>query len=300
MDLLAQMATFVRIVEGKSLSAAARAQRVSLAAISRQLSHLEAELGAPLVVRSTRRMHVTDAGREWYASCVRILRDLDEARGAVTTGDDVRGTVVVSASMTFGTVFLMPRLTRLAERHPRLVVEVRLDDRLVDMVAEGVDVAVRAGAPPPDSTAFVAQPLFAMQRIVVAAPRWLRKHGTPRTPAQLSSRPCLVQVTPAGVLVRWHLQQRSAAAVLADETITTSGPLRSTAPSALRQLALDGAGAVYVPDWLVTDDLASGRLRRVLPGWSSPPIMAWAVYRSELRGAPRLRAVLDALPRDAG
>lgn len=294
MDLLAQMATFVRIVDGKSLSAAARAQRVSLAAISRQLRSLEAELGASLIARSTRRMHVTDAGRQWYASCVRILRELDEARGEVATGDDVRGTVVVSVSMTFGTVNLMPRLTRLAERHPRLVVEVRLDDRLVDMIAEGVDVAVRAGAPPPDSTAFVAQPLFPSQRIVVAAPRWLRKHGAPRAPAQLSSRPCLVQVTPAGALVRWHLRRDGA-----DETVATAGPLRSTAPAALRQLALDGAGAAYLPDWLVTDDLASGRLRRVLPGWSSPPIMAWAVYRSELRGAPRLRAVLDALPRGA-
>jgi DNA-binding transcriptional LysR family regulator len=297
-DLLTQMATFVRIVDGKSLSAAARAQRVSLAAISRQLRNLEAELGAPLIVRSTRRLHVTDAGRQWYASCVRILRELDEARGAVAGGDEVRGRVVISVSMTFGMQKLVPRLAKLAERYPRLSVELRLEDQLVDLVAEGVDVAVRAGSPPPDSTAFLAQPLFAMPRIVVAAPRWLRKHGTPRMPAQLADRPGLVQVTPAGTTIRWLLQPLE----LADpgdaaQTITPEGVIRSNSPAALRQLAIDGVGAAYLPDWLVADDLADGRLRRVLAGWASPPIPSWAVYRSELRGSPRLRAVLEALPR---
>lgn len=294
MDLLAQMATFVQIVDGKSLSAAARAQRVSLAAISRQLRSLEDELGASLIVRSTRRLHVTDAGRQWYASCARILRELDEARGAVAGDGEIRGSVVVSVSMTFGMVNLVPRLHALLDQHPRLVLEVRIEDRLVDLVAEGVDVALRAGAPPPDSTAYLAQPMFSTHRMLVAAPRWLRKHGAPRAPGELAARWCLVQVTPAGATIRWHLQRGAE-----DETIMPDGPFRSNAPAALRQLALDGAGVAYLPDWLVAEDLAAGRLQRVLPRWASPAIMAWAVYRSELRGAPRLRAVLDALPREA-
>ncbi|HET9621583.1 MAG TPA: LysR family transcriptional regulator [Kofleriaceae bacterium] len=296
MDLLAQMATFVRIVDGKSLSAAARAQRVSLAAISRQLRHLEAELGASLIVRSTRKLHVTDAGRQWYAACVRILRELDEARGELGHGGEVRGKVVLSASLTFGMVQLVPHLTRIAERHPRLVVELRLEDQLVDLVAEGVDIAVRAGSPPPDSTAFLAQPIFTMRRVLVAAPRWLRKHGAPRTPAQLAPRACLTQVTPAGTTVRWQLDPDDGGA---SATLVPDGSLRSNAPAALRALAIDGGGVAYLPDWLVADDLAAGRLRRVLPAWASAPITAWAVYRAELRGSPRLRAVLDALPRDA-
>ena len=296
MDLLAQMATFVQIVDGQSLSAAARAQRVSLAAISRQLRGLERELGTSLIVRSTRRLHVTDAGRQWYASCARILREVDEARGAVASGGEVRGAVVVSVSMTFGMVHLMPRMHALLERHPRLVVELRLEDRLVDLVAEGVDIAVRAVTPPPDSTAFLAQPLFPMHRVLVAAPRWLRKHGTPRAPAQLAERPCLVQVTPAGATIRWQIVHADDGR---EETLVPTGPLRSNAPAALRVLALDGAGAAYLPDWLVAEDLAAGTLRRVLPRWVSPALMSWAVYRSELRGAPRLRAVLEALPRAA-
>jgi DNA-binding transcriptional LysR family regulator len=294
MDLLARMVTFVRIVDGKSLSAAARAQRLSLPAVSRQLRALEAELGASLIVRSTRRLHVTDAGRQWYAHCVRALRELEEARATIGNTRGVRGTLVVSASLTLGTIMIVPRLTRLVDRHPHLVIDLRLEDRLVDLVGEGVDVAVRAGSPPPDSTAYVAQPIFTMDRILVAAPRWLRKHGTPREPAQLARHACLVQVTPAGATVGWQLRRGAD-----DETIEARGHLRSNAPIALRDLAVAGAGVAYLPDWLVEADLAAGRLQRVLPGWASPAHTAWAIHRTELRGAPRLRAFLDALPRDS-
>lgn len=294
MDLLAQMATFVRIVDGKSLSSAARSQRLSLPAVSRQLRALEADLGTSLVVRSTRRLHVTDAGRRWYERCVRVLRDIDEARAEVRSTKRVHGTLVVSTSLTFGTVVVVPRLAQLVHQHPHLVVDLRLEDQLVNLVGEGVDVAVRAGSPPPDSTAFIAHPIFAMARILVASPRWLRKNGTPREPKQLARRECLVQVTPAGTVVRWSLRRREEA-----ETVDVRGHLRTNAPSALRDLAVDGAGIAYVPDFLVTDDLAQGRLRRVLPEWASPPITAWAIYRAELRGAPRLRAFLDAMPTGA-
>lgn len=292
MDLLAQMATFVRVVDGKSLSAAARAQRLSLPAVSRQLRALETDLGTSLIVRSTRRLHVTDAGRQWYAHCVRVLREIDEARAEVRSTKLVHGTLVVSASLTFGSVVIIPQLARLARAHPHLVVDLRLEDQLVDLVGEGVDVAVRAGSPPPDSTSFVAHPIFAMHRILVASPGWLRKHGSPRTPEQLARRECLVQVTPSGTVVRWALRRGGEE----ERVVEVRGPVRTNAPTALRDLAVDGAGIAYVPDWLVEDDLAEGRLRRVLPEWSSPRHMAWAIHRAELRGAPRLRAFLDALP----
>ncbi|MBC8073897.1 MAG: LysR family transcriptional regulator [Deltaproteobacteria bacterium] len=291
MDLLAQMQTFVRVVDGKSLSAAARAQRLSLAAVSRQLQALEAELGTSLVVRSTRRLHLTDAGERWYAHCIRVLREVEEARAAMR-GDDVpRGTLVVSASLTFGQVVVIPILTALAERHPQLVVDLRLEDQLVDLVGEGVDVAIRAGSSPPDSTAYLARPIFAMTRVLVASPKWLRKHGTPRQPEQLGAMAALVQVTPSGTLVRWSLQRGDVRT-----TVEVHGGLRCNAPMALRDLAIAGAGIAYVPDWLVVDDLAEGRLRRVLPEWASAPINAWAIHRSELRGAAKLRAFLEALP----
>jgi DNA-binding transcriptional LysR family regulator len=119
----------------------------------------------------------------------------------------------------------------------------------------------------------------------------------PREPEQLGRHSCLIQVTPAGIVIPWTLRRRDSA----DDprTIEVRGQLRTNSPSALRDLALDGAGIAYVPDWLVNEELEEGRLRRVLPAWSSTPITAWAVYRAELRGAPRLRAFLEALPSDS-
>ena len=197
---------------------------------------------------------------------------------------------MVSTSLTFGSVVVVPRLAKLSERHPQLVVDLRLEDRLTDLVGEGVDLAIRAGLPAPDSTAFVAQPVLEMQRVVVAAPRWLRKHGTPRAPQQLAEHPALVQVTPAGSVIQWTLRRGAEL-----QTIQVRAAMRSNAPLALRDLAIQGTAAAYLPEFVVADDLARRRLRRVLPEWASPPVNAWAVYRTELRGVPRLRAFLEAL-----
>jgi DNA-binding transcriptional LysR family regulator len=297
MDLLAQMASFVSVVEGKSLSAAARAQRLSLPAVSRQLRALELELGTTLLVRSTRRLHLTDAGREWYERSRRVLREVEDARQAVRSPDGVAGRLVVSASLSFGASVIVPRLAKLAEQHPRLTVDLRLEDQLVDLVGEGVDIAVRAGSPPPDSTAFVAQPIFSMTRVLVAAPRLLRKHGTPREPEQLRDKPCLIQVTLAGNAIPWALARRDQP----DQqlTVDVEGRLRTNTPSALCQLAVDGAGIAYLPDWLVAGDLTRGTLRAVLPAWCSPPITAWALHRAEQRGNARHRAFLAALPKSS-
>lgn len=292
MDLLAQMATFVRVVDGKSLSAAARGLHLSLPAVSRQLRALETELGASLLTRSTRRMHLTEAGERWYTHCVRVLREIDDAKASVQATKRVRGRLVVSASLSFGMHFVVRALPDLATRHPQLSVDLRLEDQLVDLVGEGVDVALRAGSPPPDSTAFLAAPLTTMTRVLVAAPAWLRRHPV-KSPLQLVGVPCLSQITPGGAVVRWVLQK-------GDETVTpdVSGPIRTTAPVALRELAIGGAGVAYIPEWLATDAIAARALVRVLPGWSSPPIAATAVYRTSLRGDARVQALVTAL-RDA-
>jgi DNA-binding transcriptional LysR family regulator len=295
MDLLEQMQTFVSVVDGKSLSAAARRRRLSLPAVSRQLRALELELGASLIVRSTRRLHVTDAGHAWYERCKRVLREVEEGRAAARSTPDVSGRLVISAPLTLGASVIVPRLPALAERHPQLVIDLRLEDQLVDLVAEGVDVAVRAGSPPPDSTAFVAHAIFAMQRVLVASPRWLKRHGTPREPEQLTRHDSLIQVTPAGTVVPWFLGEGEGHEN--SRAIDVHGRLRSNAPSALRDLALAGAGVAFLPDWLVAPDIERGALRRVLPRWSSTPITAWLIHSSELRGAPRIRAFLEAMPR---
>ena len=297
MDLLEHMQSFVRVVEGKSLSAAARAQRSSLSAVSRQLSALERELGVTLVVRSTRRLHVTEAGQLWYGHCVRILRDVREAQASVRSPDSVRGSLVVSASLTFGSVLVVPKLPALARAYPRLSIDLRLEDHLVDLVAEGVDVALRAGSPPPDSTAYVAHPLMSMERILVASPAWLKRRRAPRTPEDLADAEGLIQVTTKGATIRWTLRSSGSAEEV--RHIDPRGTLRSNAPLVLHDWARAGAGVAYVPDWLVAEDLRRGVLKRVLPDWSSRPLMAWAVHRAELRGTANLKVLLGALRADA-
>jgi DNA-binding transcriptional LysR family regulator len=293
MDLLEHMHTFVRVVEGKNLSAAARAQRMSLSAVSRQLRALETELGVTLIMRSTRRLHVTEAGQLWYGHCVRILRDVHEAQTSLRSPDVVRGKLVVSASLTFGTVLVVPKLPTLVRAHPELRIDLRLEDHLVDLVSEGVDVALRAGAPPPDSTAYVAHPLLSMRRILVASPAWLKRNGVPRAVEDLLRTDCLVQVTPQGNTIRWLLRSHKRPAD--QHTLEPRGLLRSNAPLALRDLAQAGAGIAYIPDWLVRDELEQGTLKQVLPDWTSPPITAWAVHRAELRGTANVRALLAVL-----
>ncbi|MFT3771051.1 MAG: LysR substrate-binding domain-containing protein [Minicystis sp.] len=284
------MRTFVRVVEKGSLSAAARAERASLPLVSRRLRALEEELGATLLVRSTRRLRVTDAGRRYYEHCVRILREVDAARDDVAEGDAARGTLVVSASITIGLSLVIPRLAALARSHPGLSVDLRIEDRFVDLVGEGVDVAVRGGTPPPDSTAFVAHQLRRADRIVVGSPAYLRAHGVPRAPEDLARHACLVQLGGAGSVVRWTFTRDGV-----ERTVDVRGAVRTNAPVALRDLARAGLGLALVTDWTVADDLASGALRRVLAGWAHPPVSIWALYRAEARGSPRVRAFVDAM-----
>jgi DNA-binding transcriptional LysR family regulator len=292
MDLLAQMITFMRVLETGSLSAAARTQKLSLPAVSRQLSALESDLGTSLVARSTRRLHATEAGTRFYEHCQRVLREVDEARSAVSSSAAVRGTLVVSAGATVGTRFVLPSLEPLLRRHPQLRVELRLEDRVVDLIADAVDVAFRAGVPPPDSAALVVQRVLLFKRVVVAAPKYLRAHGLIRVPEELARHACLVQLGDAGALDRWELVRDGDGQTC---QVTVRGRLKATLPSALLELARGGFGVALLPEWLVAADLQAKRLRRVLPSFSSAPISAYALYRTSLRGSPRVRAFLEAL-----
>lgn len=293
MDLLAQMTTFVRIVEGGSLSAAARRLRLSLPAISRQLRALEEELGTPLVLRSTRRLTVTEAGRGYYARCVRILQEVEEAQASARRHDLVEGRLVVAASVTYGALKLAPTLPALLAAHPRLQVDLRLEDRVSDLVGDGIDVAVRAATLlPADSESLIAVPLPGHPRVAVAAPAYLRRRGEPKDPAALGRHDALVQVTSAGApATRWRF---------------TSGPrgertvevhvrevLACNALVVLRDAAIAGLGVAVLPDWLVAPAIAAGALRPILAAWTGPPASLALLYRVELRGSARVRTFVE-------
>jgi DNA-binding transcriptional LysR family regulator len=257
MDLLAQMRTFVRIAETGSLSRAARSLRLSLAAVSRQLSALERELGVPLVLRTTRRLALTEAGRAYHAEATRVLGAVERARETVRGSRRVEGRVVVSAGVSIGLPLLVPLLPRVLEAHPGLVIDLRLEDRNQDLVQDAVDLAIRVGESLLDSTSIVAQRIGTFRRIVVASPGYLRERGTPRSAGELLRHAALIQpqLEPASGI--WRLSRGN--------------------------------------DWLVREDLVAGRLRHVLPALASPEVPVSALYRVEQRGWPRLRPVLDAL-----
>lgn len=288
MDLLSHMDTFVRVVDAGSLSGAARSARLSLPAVSRQLSALEERLGTQLVARSTRRLSVTEAGHRFYGHARAALREAEEAMTSVRSARSITGRLSVSAPFTFAMHHVVPRLDRLTTRHPGLTVDLMLEDNVVDLVARGIDVAVRAGLMPPDSTAFVAHPLMSIRRLLVASPAYLKKRGVPKGPGDLTNHRCLTQLTPTASMWRFL---RGNEEVVAD----VSGVIRATSPTALVQLARDGAGIATLPDFLVAEDLRKGRLKHVLPEWNTPVVSAWVIHRTDLRNSARVRAFVEAM-----
>jgi DNA-binding transcriptional LysR family regulator len=288
-DLLGAMDTFVRVVDAGSLSKAARALHVTPAAVSRQLSALEQDLGASLLVRTTRQISVTEEGRRFYEHAVRTVNEAEEARAAVRADRSVTGLLTVSVPTALGLSLLDLTAAELIAEHPGLRIDLRLEDRPVDLLAEGVDIAIRAGLPPPDSTALVAQPLCAGDRVVVAAPSYLRARGEPRTPAELSKHDALVHLHAGPDLGVWSLtsEERSTA-------IEVTGSFRSNALHTLRNAAVSGAGIALLPWFVVRDDVDTRRLR-VLPlgGWAPPSQRVHALVRAEAKMRARVRLFVD-------
>lgn len=291
MNLLGHMTTFVRTVEAKSLSGAARDLRLSLPAVSRQLRALEEDMGTVLLMRTTRRMALTEQGRLFYERAVHILREVEETRARLAPGRDVRGTLVVSAPISIALSLVLPRLPALSAKHPHLALDLRLEDRLVDFVREGIDVAIRGGATPPDSTSYLAQQLTHFERLLVASPAYLRKHGAPSAPEDLVRHECLLQVGSGGPISRWRLVRGDGET----REVEVTGGVRSNAPLALARLARQGMGIALVADWLVEDDLADKTLRRVLPAWATKSVATLAIYRVERKGSPLIGAFIEAM-----
>lgn len=289
MDLLDKMATYVRVIEAGSFSAAAKQLRISPAAVSRQISTLEADLRVSLVLRSTRRMTVTDAGRRYYERCISLLRDIDDAQAAAR-GDGAIGLLRVSAPVTYGLATVVPTMPALAARHPELRVDLRLEDRRIDLVLEGVDVAVRVGGPPL-SADIVAHRLAEFHRILIAAPSYLRRRGTPRSPEMLSAHDMLSHGFDSSG-ENLTLIERNTGRVA---QVRLEVRFSSNAGHVLRDLAIAGTGLALLPAWFVSEPLTRGDLRHVLPGWQSEPIPVDALHRTDRRGEARVRAFIDHL-----
>jgi len=288
MDQLAALRALRRVVELGSFTAAADALGVSHTAVSRQISQLERHVGAQLLNRNTRRFALTSAGRQYHADSSAILDALDAAdRAAGQHQHTPSGTLRINAPMAYGTLELAAWLPRFLQCHPDIDVDLVCNDRIVDLIEDGFDVALRLSRALPDST-LVARRLATSAVLAVASPAYVARHGLPATPDALHAHACLVY-TLAAKPRDWTFIDGDGAA----HTVTVRGSLQANTSVALRAAALGGLGIAAAADFIVRDDLAQGSLVPVLPGYAMPARALYALYPQSRLLSPKVRAFID-------
>jgi DNA-binding transcriptional LysR family regulator len=285
---------FVMVVDTGSFSSAAERLGIARSMVSRRIAELEARLGAQLLQRTTRRLSLTDAGRDFYERASRILIDLDEAEQSITTGQAaLRGRLRIAAPLSFGVLHLAPALNEFARQHPELSLDIELDDRTINLVEEGFDLAIRIGHLQ-DST-LVARPLAPVRFVVCASAEYLRSHGEPHHPDELSNHDGLVY----GNLPE-HLQWKFTGA---DDNEVVAHPrsrLRANNGDLLLRAAIDGLGIVVAPTFIGHTALTTGALIPILRDWRPQPATLYAVYASRRHLPARVRLLIDHLAKRFG
>ena len=291
MDKLQAMATFVWIVDRGSLTAAAESLRTSLPSVVRTLAALEAMLDVRLLNRTTRRMALTDEGREYYARCQQVLADVDEAEAALSARRVApSGRLRVTAPVMFGRIHVAPVISEFVGRYPAVRVELILLDRVVDLVEEGLDVAVRIGHLPDSS--LVALPIGETHRVVCASPAYLKHAGTPAVPADLARHRCLTfgGITPGD---EWTFANAGKTT-----RVTVTPALSSNHIDPVLDACVQGAGLGQFLSYQVAALLETRALKRVLGDFEQAPLPIHAIYPSARLLASNVRALVDwAVPR---
>jgi DNA-binding transcriptional LysR family regulator len=271
MDRHLAMETFVRVVDTGSFSAAASQMSVGQPAVSKAIAQLEEWLGVRLLLRSTRSLTPTEAGTNFYVRAKRSIEEAEEAvlaaRGA---GAALSGKLRIAASVCFGRLHIMRQLDRFLEKHPELEIDMVLDDRPINLVEEGIDVAFRSGSLA-DST-LVARKLGQARRLVMATPKYFAKHGEPKSPAELIAHQTVIY-TPDGGGVSWTFRQASV-----ETSVAVGGRLKVTAAEGLREAVFAHLGIAITSEWNFAPELASGIVKAVLNDWALPSLELWAVY----------------------
>jgi DNA-binding transcriptional LysR family regulator len=286
MDLLAVMEAFVRVVEAGSFSAAARCLNTGQPAISKSVAQLEDQLGVRLLIRSTRGLTPTEAGEGFYQSARRAIKEADhavqEARGA---GTGFAGRLRVSAPTTFASLHVVPRLPKFLAAHPQLAIDLILDDRVVDLVGEGADIALRMGTLRDSS--LVARRIAASRRLVLGAPAYFERAGVPNSPEDLVGHTAVIYMQ-NGIGDTWTFCQGEY-----QTSVRISGSLRVTATEGLRAAVLGEMGLAIVSEWMFSPELESGAVRSVLREWSLPTVDLWAVTPTGRMMSAKARAFAD-------
>ncbi len=287
MDRLKQIETFVAAANKGSLTAAAQSEGIAPAVVSRRLDALENRLGVKLLVRTTRRIALTFEGTAYLEDCQRILRELGDAETAVSLGGvKARGHLRVSAPAGFGRRHVAPLVKRYMQTNPEVSISLDLSDRLVDLVNEGVDCAIRIGDL--EDSSLVSVRLGEMRRVVVANPDYLRRHGTPTHLADLARHNCLSLVQQRGWTFREAQSNKNT-------VIKVTGTLESNDGAVLRDWALAGHGLAWRSMWEVGADLKSGRLVSLLDDFAAPAVGIFAIFPQRRALPLRVRLLIDTI-----
>lgn len=286
MDLLAAFRVYVRVAEAGSFSAVARELGTTQPAVSRQVAALEEHLGARLIQRTTRSLALTEDGRDLLGHARRVLDTVEEAEAAVGRRHSALGGLVrLATSNTFGRLYVAPRMPRLLERFPELSVELQMTDAVTDLVADGIDLAIRLGTVTDSS--LVTRKVGSTRRIVVASEDCIAAHGMPKHPSDLARLPCII-FTGLAEPTEWRFTGPEGAV-----QVTVGGRFRTDNGEAVREAVAGGLGFAVLPTWFFGSDGPDRWWRPVLTGWEPPPGGINAVYPSRRNLAPRTRAVID-------
>lgn len=294
MDRLSEIEAFVRVAEAASFSAAARRLGASKSVISRHVSALEARLGARLFHRTTRALTLTEAGQGYLERTRRILADLEEADVAVGQLQAApRGRLRINAPMSFGFLHLAPAIPDFLARHPEVDVDLVMNDRFVDLVDEGFDVAVRIGTL--TNSSLIARRLAPIRRVVCASPDYFHRHGVPETPDDLKAHLCLPN-TNISLLHEWRFRTAEGQ----PWPVEIRGRMSANNGDALRIAALKGLGLTFLPTFIVGVDLQAGTLNTVLDPFIPQDMTLNAVYPHARHLSPKVRAFVDFLAQRFG
>ncbi|HEX7053372.1 MAG TPA: LysR family transcriptional regulator [Burkholderiales bacterium] len=289
MDRFAAIQVFAQVVESGSFARAAERLGLSTSAASRHVAELEAHLQTRLLNRTTRKVSLTESGRAFYERSVQLLADLAEAeQEASSAAVEPRGTIRLTTSVNFGVRHVAPAIADFLRSHPGVRFDVSLSDRIVDLVEEGFDLAVRIGSPGPDN--LVARKLGETRLVPCASPGYLAERGAPAVPEDLARHNCFTYeyVSPRNV---WRFRDRDGA----ERSVRVSGSLHSNNGDLLAEAAARGAGIVLGPAFIVGPDVRAGRLVPLLQEYELPPVPIYAVYPSRKHLSAKVRRFVEFL-----
>lgn len=289
MENLADIAVFVQVVKANSFTVAARDLGLSRSVVSKYISRLEQNLGVRLLNRTTRRLRLTEAGVRFYEQSRSALEQLEDAEGEIHAMQAApKGQLRISAPSSFGVIHLAPLIPELQQTYPDLSIDLSIDDKMVDVVEAGIDVAIRI-ADLPDST-LIARRITQCRYVVCASPNYLEHNGTPSTPDDLAQHDCLLFKF-WGLPVQWQFVDKDDQ--FAD--VTVRGDLICNNSLALREILLSGGGITMAPTFLVGEDIQKGRLTALFDDYRFKSLSIYAVYPHRKYLAAKVRAFLEFL-----